>query len=83
MFCECIVVIIMYTEGADTYCPGLFLRGTHSSGKLSSLSKRVSNCKNDDGTDDYDNYFSQEKEIWYKNMLKYSQIWEWFSSNLN
>lgn len=53
----------MYTEVADMYCPGLFLWGTHSSGKLSSLSKIVSNCKNDDGTDDYDNCFSEEKEI--------------------
>lgn len=79
MFCECILVIIMYTEVADMYCPGLFLWGTHSSGKLSSLSKRVSNCKNDDGADDYDNCFSKEKEIWYRKMLKYSQNWECIS----
>lgn len=37
--------------------PALLLRGTYSSGKLSSLSKRVADCKSDDGTDDYDNCF--------------------------
>lgn len=26
MFCECILVIIMYNEVVDMYCPDLFLR---------------------------------------------------------